>query len=302
MIFAHIKIGIDFFIRFIKDTLNKNSLNLKPNFIISGFPHAGTTTLYYYLKQHPEIYFSKLKEPHFFTQYYEWGENWYLSHFKSNKKFPAVGEATPNYCNSKIGMKRMYKFNPEFKLIIIMRNPVERLYSNYKWFVNHYGENLSFENFISYNQDLIPKFKYCPIINNFLKYFSKKNLFFLIFEKFIKDPNKYLKEICEFLDVNSKFKFDPKKIYQNRSLMPMSLSLQKINQKYFYPDYKEPFLIQSVKITINQFIIILNCWLKLRKFPELKEETRLHFNKYYKDDILNLEKLLNIELDEWKKD
>ena len=98
----------------------------------------------------------------------------------------------------------------------------------------------------------------------------------------------------------------PAGVSQSFDWIHLSDILSKLPSTYrvidIYPDYKEPFLIQTVKFSISQFIILLNCWLKLRKFPELKEETRLYFNKYYKDDILNLEKLLNIELDEWKKD
>ena len=182
-----------------------------------------------------------------------------------------------------------------------MRDPAERLYSIYKFAVYSRGEHLSFENFISNHQGLTGC-KYYTIINRFLKYFSKKNMFFLIFEKFIKNPYKYLKETCEFLDINSKFKFDPNKIYQNSSKMPMSLSLQQKNKKYFAPDrrHREHLLKQSVKFGIYEFITLLNCFSKSRKFPDMKENTRIYLKKNFKEEVSNLEKLIEIELDEWK--
>ena len=65
--------------------LNKSTIILKPNFLIPGAGRSGTTTLYEYLKQHPEIFLSEKKEPVFFSNYYELGEKWYLQNFKRIK-------------------------------------------------------------------------------------------------------------------------------------------------------------------------------------------------------------------------
>lgn len=118
--------------------------------MIIGSPKSGTTSLYKYLAQHPEIDFSDRKEPKYFC----WKDqdiNFYgnervigqikestVQDLKSylmlfeNKKAKFLGEASADYFHSKIAPKNIYGFNPEMKLIVILRNPVERAYSDWR--------------------------------------------------------------------------------------------------------------------------------------------------------------------------
>jgi tetratricopeptide (TPR) repeat protein len=128
---------------------NKGS---KPNFIIIGAAKAGTTSLFQYLIQHPQVLSPIKKEVAFFhnNQRYSAGVNWYFSHFPSipEESGFVTGEATPNYLVSNIQFE-VAKLLPEVKLVAILRDPVERAISHYHHRVKHRWENRSLEEAIT---------------------------------------------------------------------------------------------------------------------------------------------------------
>ena len=127
-----------------------------PNFIIIGVQRGGTTSLYKYLTKHPKIIPAIKKEIHFFDNNFHKGISWYQSQFKQNrllmllykkKKFydSITGEATPYYIYHPYGVERISKLIPNVKLIILLRNPVERAYSHYQHELRLKVEKISFE-------------------------------------------------------------------------------------------------------------------------------------------------------------
>lgn len=121
-----------------------------PDFLIIGAMKAGTTSLYEYISQHPQVLPSNQKEIHFFVHHFEKGLDWYLSHFPpiTKEKKIITGEASPGYfCNS-IQEKVKSTF-PNVKLIAILRNPVDRAVSHYHHNVKYGIEMRSFEEAIN---------------------------------------------------------------------------------------------------------------------------------------------------------
>ena len=119
-----------------------------PNLIIIGAMKCGTTSLHYYLSQHPEIYMSKLKELWFFLEENNWskGLDWYKSHFKTNARIR--GEASPGYTMypSRQGIpKKMHTILPNAKIIYIIRDPIARFESEYMHRFTGGVEDRSFE-------------------------------------------------------------------------------------------------------------------------------------------------------------
>jgi sulfotransferase family protein len=103
-----------------------------PNFLIIGLPKAGTTSLASYLSVHPEAFMSEEKELHFFDGKKR-DEGWYRAQFARAGDAKAVGEATPTYILNRRAMERMAAMLPDAKLIVMLRNPVDRAYSHYWW-------------------------------------------------------------------------------------------------------------------------------------------------------------------------
>ena len=105
----------------------------KPNFLIIGTIKGGTSSLYFYLTKHPSVLPAVEKEMHFFDVNFHKGIDWYLS------QFPAIpeqqnfwtGEATPNYMYSVEAANKLFSYFPKIKLIVILRNPIERAISHY---------------------------------------------------------------------------------------------------------------------------------------------------------------------------
>lgn len=125
---------------------------MTPEFIIPGAPKCGTTSLYNYLIQHPQILSASRKEPMFFSMYYNKNPNWYKINFpfssqlnnSKNKKI-ITGEASTSYLIYPNVPEKIKKMFPHVKIIIMLRNPVDRAFSQYKNQVRNGREKLSFE-------------------------------------------------------------------------------------------------------------------------------------------------------------
>ncbi|MEW6585077.1 MAG: sulfotransferase [Nitrospirota bacterium] len=126
-----------------------------PDFLIIGAQKCGTTSLYNYLIQHPCIYPASVKEVGFFDRYYEKSLKWYRAQFPSafskyylkfiGKQRFITGEASTGYVLNPHALERIFKITPRAKLILLLRNPVDRAYSHYQHTLRIGMEDLSFD-------------------------------------------------------------------------------------------------------------------------------------------------------------
>lgn len=198
-----------------------------PDFMIIGATKAGTTSLHAYLQQHPKITSSVSKEPHFFNWRFSQGTTWYQSLFPLkgvNKKL--AFDASASYLFHPHAPRRIKEFLPKVKLIVLLRDPVSRSFSEYQMRVRNNTENIkTFEEAIeieklrthqelkkiindkiSYSENVrrfsyLSNSKYIEHIEKWLDYFSKNQFLFIQSEVFFKTPMTVLKEIYEFLEV-----------------------------------------------------------------------------------------------------
>ncbi|MBI2955804.1 MAG: sulfotransferase domain-containing protein [Acidobacteria bacterium] len=136
-----------------------SSFRLLPDFIILGAQRSGTTSLYQYLSQHPCVGRAYQKEIHFFNQHYGRGVGWYRAHFPTvayktvvearQRHRMLTGEATPYYLFDPRAPRRIRTLLPAAKLIVLLRDPVERAYSHYQHSCLLGQESLSFEEAIA---------------------------------------------------------------------------------------------------------------------------------------------------------
>jgi Sulfotransferase domain len=144
-----------------------NPFRLMPDFIIIGTMRGGTTSLYSYLTEHPGIGSAYMKEVHFFDMYFNKGLYWYRSQFPSSvqkyytehvqKRSFITGEASPYYLFHPHAPKRIAKTLPHVKLIVQLRNPVNRAYSHYYHEVAGGHEKLTFAEAIEREEERIGK-------------------------------------------------------------------------------------------------------------------------------------------------
>ncbi len=203
----------------------------KPNVLIIGTQKGGTTNLKYLLGKHPDI-FMYPHEIHYFNKN-KLTEREYLKLFKTNKKI--VGEKTPNYNINKKAMKKIYKFNPKVKLILLLRNPITRAYSAWNHFKQHcpYDERSFRECIIDdlHNKKtrcqnksitmttngLIRYGRYIEHINDILSLFPKDQLYIGITERFKKNTKYELDKILKFLGANCDHKLNLESHVHSRS-------------------------------------------------------------------------------------
>jgi hypothetical protein len=129
------------------------SLRKLPDYVIIGAQKAGTTSLHGYLAAHPQVNVSTVKEVHYFDKSYNYcrGENWYRWHFPlalGKNRHKLCGESSPFYLFCPVTPARMAALLPNAKIIVLLRNPVDRAFSHYQMTVSRNLEPLSFEDAI----------------------------------------------------------------------------------------------------------------------------------------------------------
>ena len=115
--------------------------DILPNFFIVGAPRAGTTSLYRYLRRHPQVFMPAVKEPHFFANinpdpdqrhlFPAMDEGQYVRLFRGALHYRAIGEASPSYLVTKGAAERIKARVPNAKIIMLLRDPTERAFSHY---------------------------------------------------------------------------------------------------------------------------------------------------------------------------
>ncbi len=189
-----------------------------PDFLIIGAMRSGTTALSNWLGQHPDVFIAPGKELHFFDRHFDMGVDWYRSQFKRAGEATRLAEATPNYLHEPEAIERISQVIPEVKLLIILRNPVDRAYSHY-WHNQSRGkESLSFAEAIEAEQARISSDKanrafysyasrghYITQLDEVLSRFRRSALHVEIAEEFFSDPERRLPIIFRFLDIDPTF-------------------------------------------------------------------------------------------------
>lgn len=209
-----------------------SSLRLLPDFIIIGSARSGTTSLYNYLVQHPDIAPALRKEVHFFDYNYQKGLSWYRGQFPAlaykysveaiRKRKLITGEASPYYMLHPYTPQRVAQHLPGVKLIALLRNPVERAFSHYCWEASWGNEHLSFEDAIEQEEEririgeqkleggmsfhhlhfsYISRGKYAEQLERWFAYFPREQCLILKSEDMYNDPVEIYRQSLDFLHI-----------------------------------------------------------------------------------------------------
>jgi len=288
----------------------------KPNFFIIGAPKCGTTAMADYLAQHPEIFVSPFKEPHYFSRdliVRTKKKKDYLNLFKDTGNARCIGEASVWYLYSEAACKGIHEFNPDAKIIIMLRNPVEMLYSLHSQFLFTGNENEpDFMKALDLEQDR-RKGKHIPWLANFpqglfysnyaryskhveryINTFPNENIKIILFDDFRSDTIQVYQDLLNFLDVDSSFVPEIKVINPNKTVRFQALRY--LDQVLVKIGRKMPF---TLNIGFAAKLRRLNAKQTARKKLSPAETEALLSR--YGDDILKLEALIQRDLSAWKQ-
>lgn len=300
-----------------------------PNFIIIGTAKAGTSSLYYYLSQHPEIYTSPIKEPNFFSYMGEKldfkgpGDNWvtnrisitdiddYKKLFDEVKNEIAVGEASVYYLYNKNAPYRIKKYLPQVKLIAILRNPADRAYSNFLSLRRDKREPLdTFQKALEAEEDRI-KNNWEPIwhykntgfyysqLSRYFHIFPTDNIAVYLYEDFRKNPLKIIRDIFCFLDVEDTFVPD----LSTKANVGGYPKAQAIHDFLTKPSFiknilkysSSPLMRSQLKTLKNRLVL----WNLKKDYSQMTMEDKRYLIDIYKEDILKVQNLIKHDLSKW---
>lgn len=294
-----------------------------PNFLVVGASKSGTTSLYHYLKQHPDIFLSdKQKEGRYFSQmegnYNGPGDSNvdltitrsfddYKTLFSGYNGEKAVGDISPEYLYfyEKAIPQIKKDLNDEVKIVIILRSPVERAFSGYLHFKRDRRETLSFEEGLEMEQERKAnnwiwawQYKNSGLFFKQVKAYSDnfKNVKIIVFDDFKENPDKVLKELCQFLEVDSDFAFDTSYKY-NVSGNPKSQALYKLETSRGLVKFIKRFIPNKLVQKIKRRYTGEKQMVK----PEMSNDTKNKLIDFFKADILKLQKLTGNDLSKWLK-
>jgi hypothetical protein len=184
---------------------------LRPNLFIIGAMKSGTTSLHEYLDTHPQIAMSQEKEPGYFVEELglHKGEAWYFSRWTQNGQYRYRGESSTHYTKLPVFQgvpERLFRFNPEARLIYIMRNPFDRIVSHYWHAVRdlfHGGELRPLLRAVQEDPEYLAFSDYAMQLEPYFERFGRDAVLTLTFEALIEDPQREVDRIYRWLGLPS---------------------------------------------------------------------------------------------------
>ena len=317
---------------------NKN--RTLPTFIVVGANKGGTTSIYHYLKQHPEVFVSPVKEPHYFSS--DIDVNLFKREFAQNKlqdveKFvsgdmkqeyhaafirdfelykklfrnvttqKAIGELSTSYLFSKVAASEIKRAIPDCKIIICLRNPVERAYSHYR--MNLWTGN---SNEFDFYKALVEDFNHDPKVwgnahlyteiglyfeqvKRYIDTFGKNNVKIIFTEDMKKNGLQVIKELYEFIGVDGSFNPDTSKKYNEVYTPKYKNFTWLLNKTGIRPLMKK----LSPRMIKNIFVKIF--YKGKGEKSEIPVEAKEFLNSKFSEDVKKLSALLNKDLTHWEK-
>lgn len=278
-----------------------------PSFLVVGAGKAGTTSLYNLLSQHPQVYMPEIKETNFFG----WdadrpGERlWpssernvfpvrdlegYRELFSNVKGYRAAGEASPLYLESRLAPARIRETVPDVRLIVTLRDPVERAYSGFKMKVQNGFETRSVSDAFSLEEHRVQAGFYHRMLKRYFDLFPREQIMVLIFEEWRSDMVGCLSKVFEFIDVDPAFQVDLR-VDRNESGVPKSRLVQRLISSGRLRSAIDPMLPEAVRALARRL-----ARRNLVPAPPLPADVRDELISLYRPDVEALERLIERRL------
>jgi sulfotransferase family protein len=288
-----------------------------PNFIVIGAAKAGTTALYWYLSEHPDVYMSPMKE----TNYFAYGlddqgkplygipelhrfpvqsRTSYEALFGTVGRASAIGEASPIYLECPQAATRMADLVPEARIVCGLREPVDRAYSDYVMYLRKRGRRLDPERDLTVTSEWARPdshwmriSRYYAALARYFDVFPQERIHVFLFDDFKRDARGVVQQLYAFLEVDATFVCDMSTPH-NVGGQPSSMLLERILMSKSVREAVEPRIPKAVADWARR-IRTMN----LAPAPPLPAELKHDLSRTFRDDILRTSDLIDRTLDHW---
>lgn len=311
------------------DSSSFRSSTKLPNFLIIGAAKSGTSSLWDYLRQHPDIYMPINKEPNFFAfqgktpdfhgpdddarifaklyQYSITEFEDYADLFKDAAQESAIGEASVRYLYFPDSASRIQQYLPNVKLIVMLRNPIERLYSHYCMNVGMYGlEPLSLRQALTeetnrknarwgWDWHYVSIGRYYEQLKRYYTRFPANQIRVFLYEDFCQNTLTVVKEIYDYLGVNSSFAPNIS-THSKKAYIPKNRQLHHFLTE---PNRPRDWLEQLLTPDTYQGLIDLLIQANTKAIPPIESDLKLMLQDTLREDIEQLQTLIGQDLSHW---
>lgn len=272
-----------------------------PTFLVIGAEKAGTTWLKHNLRTHPDVFVPSEKELHFFDKEENWrrGVSWYASFFLPGAGLAARGELTPGYLSSPVAPERIRQLLPDVKLLAILRQPVDRAYSNYQMLRRSGRTSASFEEELLRNPGLIDRGSYGRHLKRWFSFFPTRQIKIFFYEDLRARPQWLLEQVWYFLQVKP----------DHQSPLAEAVIFGGGAPRWPAVNYGVRLAAKILRAAgfgalVDRKRRAVQDWLRRRNsrtgYPPLPQQVRARLTRsYFQDDISLLETLLQRDLGHW---
>lgn len=273
----------------------------RPDFVIPGFARCGTTWLYETLRRHPRIFLPERKELDFFSESFEKGYGFYAAYFKEAQVHQLTGDISPVYAEHPEVPERLFAMAPEAKIVIVVRNQVDRLRSSY-WQSRRDGwSHEELERFLDGRVEdcgYLVNQRYAPTVEAYRRLFGPDSVLVLVYEEMSRDPGAGIGAILGFLGLGTELPAPMAELLQKRvnpTFMPKHPRLYRTAQRLNQSMRKAhlPFLDRPLAQGKRLFFAVLG-ERQRQELGAMPGEERLR--RYFASDVAALERILGRSL------
>jgi hypothetical protein len=290
-----------------------------PNFFIVGAVKCGTTSLYEHLKRHPQVFFPEMKEPHFFSSSpvpprfmheHCWGDSEaYLKMYEPGRGYKAIGDASPSYLLDENAPRRILEVSPDAKIVVLLRDPVERTYSSYLMnLLNGEETEKSFMKALHLDSARQPKVfwksrlyieasMYYSQVQRQFDAFGRDRVLILMFDDLVKNPQEVVTRAARHIGVNPQVRdetdlSEPHNAYR----MPRFRGIYRLATSGISKKLRHKLLPSAAQNWLRHSPLLYG-----NRKPPLDDESRRYLQNIFDPDITRLEELLGRKLPELRK-
>lgn len=269
----------------------------RPQFIIIGAVKAATTWIQARLQENPAIFMPDA-EPHYFSTEYDRGEEWYRGFFAERPgNAYAIGEKSADYLAHPLAARRIAGQLPDARLVLQLRNPVERAYSDYKMLYRRGTVKGPPEDYLTSPDNPFPRFLedglYARHIARWFDLFPREQMLVYLYEDVSAQPRRIVEEVSRHIGVDPFHETGPSDMRENSSrsaILPLPLRRALAPLKDSVRPLRGHPVFESMRSLLAREVA----------YPPLSPALRERLCDFYARDVETLEAMFGLDLARWK--